>query len=108
MAIRPEVMKLTMAEYTFIGLCVEGFLYGKISHCGSCFKKCDIIAISLRLGLYSGIFAMYLQHHSSKKGTHGTKNILFFSLCVLYVLSVATVITDMAVFIYGVSNKFCR
>ncbi|KAF8801525.1 hypothetical protein BYT27DRAFT_7341856 [Phlegmacium glaucopus] len=63
---------LTSAE--MIGLCVEGFL----------------------CGIYSGIFVMYLQYQASKEGTDKTNNILFYSHCALYVLSVATFASDIA------------
>ena len=48
-------------------------------------------------GLYSGIFAMYLQCHGSNKGTGvKTKNILFYALCFLYVLYLVAISLDIA------------
>ena len=38
---------------------------------------------------------MYLQYHESQNGAHREKNILFYALCVLYALSVASIVIDM-------------
>ena len=46
-------------------------------------------------GLYSGIFAMYLQHRRSQQSTNRANNILFYALWVLYALSVAISIIDI-------------
>ena len=43
-------------------------------------------------GLYSGIFAIYLQYHAAQKNTDKAKNILFYALSVLYALSMAAII----------------
>ena len=43
---------------------------------------------------------MYLSYYGSKD-TNRTKNILYYSLCVLYVLSVATLSLDVGDFVYG-------
>ncbi|KAF8811388.1 hypothetical protein BYT27DRAFT_7253085 [Phlegmacium glaucopus] len=81
---RHKVMKLTGENFFFIGTCLEGFLYG----------------------LYSGIFAMYLQGTSNKGiDTDKRKNILFYALCVLYVLSGVTVMADIAIFIYALQGN---
>jgi hypothetical protein len=42
---------------------------------------------------------MYLSHYESKD-TDKTKNILYYALCVLYVLSVATLSLDVGFFVY--------
>ena len=49
-------------------------------------------------GLYSGIFVMYLQCHASKKKSDDNRkpNIVFYSLCVLYVLSGAVIALEIA------------
>jgi len=46
-------------------------------------------------GLYSGIFAMFLQQYGSQPSIDKAKNILFHALWVLYALSVATHIIDI-------------
>ena len=48
-------------------------------------------------GLYSGIFAIYLQYRGSQKSTDRAKNILFYALWVLYALTTATIIVDMLI-----------
>ncbi|KAF8797791.1 hypothetical protein BYT27DRAFT_7343968 [Phlegmacium glaucopus] len=40
-------------------------------------------------------------HWTSNKGTDRRKNLLFYALCILYVLSVVTVVLDIAFFIYA-------
>jgi hypothetical protein len=54
------------------------------------------------LGLYSGIFAMYLQCPSKNSRT---ATILFYSVCLLYVLSTATFVGDLVCLILYVSNN---
>ena len=49
-------------------------------------------------GLYSGIFAIYLQCPSKESRT---ATIIFNTLCLLYVLSTAAVVCDAAAFIVG-------
>ena len=39
---------------------------------------------------------MYLQYHASKKDTGKENKILFFALCLLYALSVITIVSDLA------------
>ena len=89
-----------MYEALFIGICVEGFLYGKI-----CALTCTL-AKEVQLfpgpGLYSGIFAIYLQCVSKRSGT---AIILFYSVCLLYFLSTATFVSDLVALILQVSNN---
>ena len=44
---------------------------------------------------------MYLQHHASKKDGDKGKNILFYTLCALYLLSTATIMLDAASYVIG-------
>ena len=55
------------------------------------------------LGLYSGIFAIYFQCPSNKTRT---ANIIFYIICLLYVLCAATVVSDLLDIILRVSNRF--
>ena len=55
------------------------------------------------LGLYSGIFAIYLQ---SPPKESRTATIIFSVLCLLYILSTATVVTDVLNNIIAVSKRF--
>ncbi|KAF8797626.1 hypothetical protein BYT27DRAFT_6931160 [Phlegmacium glaucopus] len=78
---RHKVMNLkltTIGDLILIVLCLECFLYG----------------------LYSGIFAMYLQG-TLNKGTNKRINIVFYALCALYFLSLVTVVTDITGSIYA-------
>jgi len=63
------VFMFTLRDSYVIGMCLEGFLYG----------------------LYSGIFAIYLQCPSKESKT---ATIVFYLLCVLYLLSTATLVCD--------------
>ena len=54
------------------------------------------------LGLYSAIFAIYLQC-PSKESRMAT--IVFYALCLLYVLSTVTVVSDVLALILEVSNN---
>ena len=92
-----------MDHYTesfIIVACLEGFLYGKISllcplTCTLCYRSPII------LGIYSGIFAMYLQCPSKKSRT---ASILFYAVCLLYVLTTVTFVGDLVSCILDVSN----
>ena len=97
------VFMLSAVDSAFIGLCLEGFFYGNISVL--CALTCTFakeVQIFPDLGLYSGIFAIYLQCHLKESRT-GT--IVFYVLCLLYVLSVATVISDLISVMLQVSNN---
>ena len=84
-------------------LCLEGFLYGKISVLGAliCIRAKEI-QLFPGLGIYSGIFAIYLQC-PSKESRMAT--IVFYALCLLYILSTAAVISDLLALVLEVSNK---
>ena len=87
-------------EQGLLGIWLEGLLYGKLCILTSTLDK-DVQLFS-GPGLYSGIFAMYLQYQwESKKGT----KILFYAVCLLYALGTATIVTDMVTFIVFVSNN---
>ena len=53
----------------------------------------------LGLGLYSGIFAIYLQCPSKRSGT------ALIPVCLLYVLSTADFVSDLVALIFYVSNN---
>ena len=54
------------------------------------------------LGIYSGIFSIYLQFPSKESRTAIT---VFYTLCLLYILSTATVVSDLLTFTFEVSNN---
>ena len=108
--IRP--MQLTGGDFNYLGLCLEGFFFGTICIPEPSVPLLRHFNISPVPGLYSGIFAMYLQYHLWKKDTDQAKpkTILFYTLCALYVLSLATFSLDttaaMVVFLRrAVSNN---
>ena len=57
------------------------------------------------LGIYSGIFVLYLQCRSPES-TGRTANLVFYALCVLHILSAAYVVVDILTYTVGVSNIF--
>ena len=59
-------------------------------------------------GIYFGIFAIYLQCVLSKDSDSEsrTTTLIFYALCLLYVLSTATIVCDLLAFIIEVSNNF--
>ena len=95
---------ITAQEAYYIGLCLEGFFYGKIYVlCAlTCITLAEEVQLFLGLGIYSGIFVMYLQCRSNNSKT---TTVLFYALCVLYVLSTATIVCDLVSFILEVSNN---
>ena len=65
------------------------------------------MVIQVTTGLYSAIFATYLQHRvpDLKNGLQSASvPVVFFLLCILYVLSGVTLAGDMADFIFTVST----
>ena len=92
------VFMITEIEGAYIGICVEGFLYGMISVL--CALTCTLVKEVHILnywlfpdpGMYSGIFAMYL-HWTSENST-GRKQTIFYALWVLYVLSTVSFVSD--------------
>ena len=102
---------LSPPEVYFISLCLEWFLYGMILIS----VLCDLtLAKKIQLfpgtGLYSGIFAIYLQR---PKKESRTAMILFYVLCLLYVLSTAAVVCDLLTIILEMyidvsNNSICN
>ena len=87
----------TINESYFLAFWLEGFLYGKI--CALTLSK--EVQLFPGLGVYSGIFAIYLQCPSKRSGT---ALVLFFAVCLLYVLSTADFVSDLLSLILYVSN----
>ena len=85
-------MELDLTDFHRLELCLEGFFFGTISvysqpKVAKALQNCPIP------GIYSGIFAMYLQHNRSQKRTDKARNILFYALWILYALSAVNYIT---------------
>ena len=93
----------TAVDMRFIMLCLEGFFYGNISVlCALTCTFTNEVQLFPGLGLYSGIFAIYL--HCPLRESR-TSTIIFYVLCLLYVLSAATVVVDLLTGIFEVSNN---
>jgi len=60
----------------------------------------DYLALCLQallFGIYSGLFAMHLKYDAIKRETDNRKrNIIFYALCLLYLLTMAVFATDIA------------
>jgi hypothetical protein len=99
-------MELTYADSHHLELFLEGFFYGKVSSVPQLARPFLNSPCCLNPGLYSGIFAIYLQYSGSKsdKGTN-KRDILFYAICALYVLSLATIVVDTTSLAIFVSNN---
>ena len=104
------IFMFTVADSGLIMLCLEGFFYGNISVL--CALSCTLanqLFPGHGLGLYSGIFAIYL-HCPSKESR--TATIIFYVLCLLYVLSAATFVCDLLSIIIQLeavsNNSICK
>ena len=68
----------------------------------NCTRAKEVQLLFPNLGLYSGIFAIYLQHTLAQNtGKSRTASIIFYALCVLYVLSTVNVVLDLVGIITG-------
>ena len=90
-------------EAHFIATWLEGFLYGKTCALLAACIPAKEVQLFPGLGLYSGLFAMYLQCPSKRSGT---ALILFYSVCLLYVLSATTFVGDLLKLMLEVSNNY--
>ena len=90
--------------WAYIGICLEGFLYGKIfaSYALTCILANEVQLLFTGLGIYSGIFAMYLKCPVNESRQ---ANILFYSLCLLYFLSAVNVAIDIVIITLEVSTN---
>ena len=95
-----DAMELTLGEFDYLGMCLEGFFFGMISF-NSQAQVAKVVQHCSIPGLYSGIFGMYLQHRGSQKSTDRAKNILFYALWVLYASTTATIIVDILIFYWN-------
>lgn len=93
----------------FISVYVEGFFYGKI-FCALICTLSKEVQSSPGPGLYSGIFAVYLQY-SGYPSNNSRTAVIFYSLCILYILSTVTFVADFVQFILGLrvsGNSICK
>ena len=104
------VFMITPLYLIFFSKYLEGFLYGKLSVL--CASTCALLLVAKKvylfpgLGIYSGIFIVYLQISSNKSSTANFVFNILCLLCLLYVLSTSIFVIDLIVFvIYVVSNN---
>ena len=67
-----------------------------------CVSTCTLakaVQLSYGIGLYCGIFAMYLQFQSR------TATIIFYAVCLLYLLSTLSFVSDLLALILEVSDN---
>ena len=90
-------------------LWLEWFLFGKLSVLYAlAFTLTKEVQLFPNIGVYSGIFALYL-HYASKESRTRSANVVFYVLCILYVLCAALVASDLLVSVFGVSdNPNCK
>jgi hypothetical protein len=98
--------------FSVLNICFEWFFYGTTSVPSLCALTCTLasakeVQLFPGLGLYSGIFAMYLQCHPNESRT---ATIIFYALCLLYVLSTVNVVVDLFnyIFILVSNNSICK
>ena len=96
---------ISNSQASFLGTCLEGFFYGRIFIL--CALTCTLAKeLFTGLGIYSGIFVMYLQRPQNKSRT---ATILFYTLCLLYAMSTAAVVGDLVATILEVStDSICK
>ena len=63
------------------------------------------VQLFLDLGVYSGIFTIYLQCTSNESRTR-TANVVFYIICLLYVLCATAVVSDLIAFIIEVDVSY--
>ena len=86
-------------------MCVEWFLYGKISViCALICTLAKEVPLFPDLGIYSGIFVIYLHCALTRKESRET-NTIFYAFCLLFVLSTVAVVSDLLKDIIDVSNN---
>ena len=99
------VIMITWEDLSVIRMCIEWFLHGKIFVLCALTVTCILakeVQLFPGLGIYSGIFVIYLQCRSPESRT---TNIVFYALSLLYILSTATIVSDLLSYIIGVSNN---
>ena len=80
-----------------------------VTYCSMCLKlyPCYKLLKKSCLGVYSGIFVIYIQCPSNNSESRTrSANIIFYILCLLYILCAATVVCDLLEGVFAVSNKF--
>ena len=98
---------ISAEEQLVLAISLEGFLYGKISLL-LCVLTCTFVKevqLFPGLGIYSGVFAIYLHCSLTRKESKTTTmTVVFYALCILFVLSTVTVISDLLLGTIDINN----
>ena len=91
-------------------MCFEGFLFGNVSvlcalTCNLAISFTEKVQLFHVPGVYSGIFAIYLQCPSDESRTRRA-NVVFYAICLVYVFCAGAVVSDSISITVQVSNKF--
>ena len=94
-------------------ICFEGFLFGNVSSVHLNVTLVLLVAKEIQLfpglGIYTGIFAIYLQCPSDESRTQRADVVFYTIICLLYVFCAASVVSDLISITLQVSDKFiCR
>ena len=94
-------------------ICFEGFLFGNVSYVHLNVPLVLLVAKEIQLfpglGIYPGIFAIYLQCPSDESRTQRADVVFYTIICLLYVFCAASVVSDLISITLQVSDKFiCR
>ena len=95
--------RLTYDDISFIAIVLEGFCYGEIFRSGIGYDNSHV-PFKFCPGLYSAVFFIYMQCHASKKLDTKKRNIFLYALCILYMLSTATIALDVTRHVISVST----
>ena len=100
-----------MSATSALIMCSEGFFYGISILCAlelTCAPAKEVRLFPC-LGLYSGIFAIYLQCPSNESRSR-TAMTIYYVLCLLYVLCSVTFVLDLLTITLVVStnNSICK
>ena len=100
------VFMLSQDEWSVLFMCLEWFLFGKMIYilCDLTCTFANKVQLFHDLGIYSGIFAIYLHFALTRREESRMTNIVFYALCLLYILSTATVLSDLLVYVIEVSD----
>ena len=86
-------------------LCVlKGFSMVRYPFCSLPCTLAKEVQLILGLGFYSGILTVYFQCQSNES-TGRTATIIFYAICVLYLLSTVNFVIDLVSLIFDVTNN---
>jgi FtsH-binding integral membrane protein len=90
--------QLSHREFEYLAICLEGFFFGELFVLQLSTPVSEEFLIP---GIYSGIFAVHSYYVSDKGSSNKKRSIIFYALCILYILSLAVIALDIALFLAG-------